>query len=96
MPKYVFAYHGGGMAESEAAQAEAMAAWGAWFESLGAAVIDGGNPTGQSKTITPDHVEVRPPRGERVEFPLQNIRVAVVDSLDPHSAKIGRLLFTGR
>jgi hypothetical protein len=51
MPKYVFAYHGGRMAETEAAQAEAMAAWGAWFEKLGPAVVDGGAPTGQSKTV---------------------------------------------
>ena len=54
MPKYVFAYHGGSIPESPAAQAEAMAAWGAWFGSLGEAVIDGGNPTGQSKTINAD------------------------------------------
>ena len=52
MPKFVFAYHGGSMPESPAAQSDAMAAWGAWFGSLGEAVIDGGNPTGQSKTIT--------------------------------------------
>lgn len=51
MPKYVFAYHGGSIPESEAAQADAMAAWGAWFGSLGDVVIDGGNPTGQSKTV---------------------------------------------
>ena len=54
MPKYVFAYHGGSIAESPAAHADAMAAWGAWFGSLGEAVIDGGNPTGQSKTISAD------------------------------------------
>ena len=52
MPKYVLAYHGGSMPESAAAQEEAMAAWGAWFGSLGAAVIDGGNPTGLAKTVT--------------------------------------------
>ena len=51
MPKYVLAYHGGGMAADPAAHAEAMAAWGAWFGSLGAAVVDGGNPTGPSKTV---------------------------------------------
>ena len=51
MPKYVFAYHGGSMPETEAAQAEAMAAWGTWFGSLGDVVIDGGNPTGASKTV---------------------------------------------
>ena len=52
MPKYVFAYHGGTVADSPAAHDDAMAAWGAWFASLGDAVIDGGNPTGQSKTVT--------------------------------------------
>jgi hypothetical protein len=52
MPKYVLAYHGGSMPETAAAQEEAMAAWGAWFGSLGEAVIDGGNPTGLAKTVT--------------------------------------------
>ena len=28
-----------------------MAAWGAWMGSLGPALVDGGNPTGKSKTI---------------------------------------------
>ena len=54
MPKYVLAYHGGGMPESEADQAAGMAAWVAWFGTLGTAVIDGGNPTGASKTIGSD------------------------------------------
>ncbi len=54
MPKYVLAYHGGGMPESEAEQASVMAAWGAWFGSLGDAVVDDGNPTGASKTLASD------------------------------------------
>ena len=54
MPKYLLAYHGGGMAESEAEQAKAMAAWGAWFGSLGDAVVDGGAPTGPSRTVAAD------------------------------------------
>lgn len=55
MPKYVLTYHGGsGMPETEAEQAEVMAAWGAWFEELGAAVVDGGNPVSQTVTIDPD------------------------------------------
>jgi hypothetical protein len=29
-----------------------MAAWGAWFEDMGAAVVDGGNPVGQSYTVS--------------------------------------------
>ena len=54
MPKYVLAYHGGGMPESEADQAAVMEAWGAWFGTMGDAVIDGGNPTGASKTLASD------------------------------------------
>ena len=39
------------MPESEEEQAKTMAAWGDWFGQLGAAVEDGGNPIGASKTI---------------------------------------------
>ena len=51
MSKYLFVYHGGGMAETPEAQAQAMAAWGVWFGQLGSAVVDGGNPTGASMTV---------------------------------------------
>lgn len=51
MSKFVFVYHGGNADASTASPDEIMAAWGAWFGSLGAAIIDGGNPTGQAKTV---------------------------------------------
>jgi hypothetical protein len=54
MSKYVFAYHGGGMAETEEEQAAVMAAWGNWMEGLGAALKDPGNPAGAAKTIGSD------------------------------------------
>lgn len=54
MAKFVLAYHGGGMAETEEEQAKVMAAWGAWMESLGSALTDPGNPAGASKTINAD------------------------------------------
>lgn len=55
MPKYVFAYHGGGRPpQSPADQAAVMAAWGAWFGTLGDAVVDGGAPVGASKTVKSD------------------------------------------
>lgn len=55
MPKYVLAYHGGsGIPGSEAEQAKIMEAWGAWFGGLGAAVADGGNPTGRAVTVNAD------------------------------------------
>ena len=43
MPKFVLAYHGGAM-PAPAEQAAFMEAWGAWFGSLGAAVVDSGAP----------------------------------------------------
>ncbi len=54
MPKFVLAYHGGGMADTEQEQAEVMAAWGTWMEGLGSALKDPGNPTGATKTIESD------------------------------------------
>ena len=54
MPNYLLAYHGGGMAETGEAQAEVMAAWGRWYEELGQAIVDVGNPVGQAKTIASD------------------------------------------
>ena len=55
MSKYVFAYHGShDMPDTEEGQAELMAAWGAWFESMGGAVVDGGNPFSQNRTVNPD------------------------------------------
>jgi hypothetical protein len=54
MAKYLFVYHGGEDPEGEEAVKEVMDAWGAWFGSLGTAVIDGGNPVGPSITVQPD------------------------------------------
>jgi hypothetical protein len=39
------------MAETEEAQQAAMAAWGAWFGSLGPAIVDGGAPFGASAAV---------------------------------------------
>lgn len=54
MPKYVFGYHGGSMAESPEEQEQIMAAWGAWFGELGDALVDGGNPIAQAQTVASD------------------------------------------
>ena len=51
MANYLLAYHGGGMPSTPAEQAKVMEAWGQWFGSLGAAVVDGGNPVAQASTI---------------------------------------------
>jgi hypothetical protein len=54
MPKFVFAYRGGSMAETEEAQKAVMDQWIGWFGTLGASVLDGGNPFGASKTVGSD------------------------------------------
>lgn len=55
MAKYLFVYHGGGNAPTSPAEIkQVMDAWGAWFGSIGAAVVDGGNPVGKSSTVKSD------------------------------------------
>jgi hypothetical protein len=54
MAKYVLSYTGGSMAETEAEQQQVMAAWGAWFGQLGAAVVDPGTPFARSTAIAAD------------------------------------------
>ncbi|MBT1157854.1 hypothetical protein J1C56_19855 [Aminobacter anthyllidis] len=51
MAKFLFVYHGGAMPQSEEEGAKVMKAWMDWFASLGAAVVDGGNPVGKSQTV---------------------------------------------
>lgn len=51
MAKFVLAYKGGGMAETEEEREAAMKAWGAWFGGLGSAVVDAGNPFSSSKAV---------------------------------------------
>jgi len=54
MAKFVYLYTGGSMAETPEAQQQVMAAWGAWFGELGAAIIDGGNPFGAAASVGAD------------------------------------------
>lgn len=52
MSKFMFVYHGGGMPDTPEEGARMMAAWNAWYADMGDAVIDPGNPVGQSMTVT--------------------------------------------
>jgi hypothetical protein len=54
MATYLFSYHGGsGMVSGEELE-RVTAAWGAWFGSLGSAVVDPGNPGGATKVVSAD------------------------------------------
>lgn len=54
MANYLLVYKGGGMPETEEEGKAVLAAWGAWYGSLGDAVVDGGNPCGASAGISTD------------------------------------------
>jgi hypothetical protein len=51
MTKYLLAYRGGSMPATDQERQATMAAWGQWFGVLGSAVVDGGNPFGQSRAV---------------------------------------------
>jgi hypothetical protein len=51
MGKYVLAYRGGGVPETEDEQNAVMEAWTGWFTDLGPAIVDGGNPFGPGATV---------------------------------------------
>lgn len=57
MPRFLFVYHGGKKPETPEEGEKAMAAWSKWFEDMGAAVVDGGNPVGLSHTVASGGVE---------------------------------------
>ena len=76
MTNYVLAYRGGGMPETEEQQA-VLGAWGTWYENLGSAVVDGGNPFGPSKSVASDG-KISDGAGSR----LSGYTVLRADSLD--------------
>ncbi len=55
MPKYLLTYHGEmrmeDMPTEPAAVQAVMAEWGAWYESMGESLVDGGAPIGPSSAI---------------------------------------------
>src|SRR3954452_3120938 len=54
MANSLLVFRGGSMPETKEEQDKVMAAWGAWFGQLGDALVDGGNPASQTKTLSAD------------------------------------------
>ena len=77
MPNFLLAYHGGSMPETPAVQEAAMTAWNGWFGGLGAAVIDGGNPVSQVKTVAANGAV-----SEVGANPISGYSVLAADNLD--------------
>ncbi len=84
MTNFVLVYTGGGMPESEEEQAAVMAAWGKWYENLGADVVDGGNPFGASKSVSKGGVS----EGAISSPPATGYTIIAAESLDAAVAKV--------
>ncbi len=52
MGNYLLLYHGGGMPSTPEEGEKVMKAWTDWFGGLGDKVVDPGNPTSVTKTIS--------------------------------------------
>lgn len=79
MANYLLAYHGGGgMEQDETARNKVMAQWGKWFQDLGSALVDGGNPVMRAKTIS-SKGSVSEGGGQN---PVSGYSVIKADSLD--------------
>jgi hypothetical protein len=79
MTNYVLVYTGGpGMEQDEATQQQVMADWGAWYEKVGAGIVDGGNPFGASKSVSSEGVSDGPASSP----PATGYTVISADSLD--------------
>lgn len=54
MTRFVYAYRGGAMPQTDAEREAVTAAWTAWLGGIGAAALDAGNPFGASASVAPD------------------------------------------
>jgi hypothetical protein len=71
------------MPETEEQQRRVMAAWSRWYEELGAAVVDPGNPVGRTKTVDADGL-VSDGGGEN---PVSGYTIIEADSIDEAVAR---------
>jgi hypothetical protein len=79
MAKFVLLYSGGSMPETEAEQAAVLQTWTTWYDELGSAVVDAGNPfTPMAKSITSDGTVSDGPIGT----PASGYTIIEADSLD--------------
>lgn len=52
MPHFIFAYHGGKTPGTPEETEAEIGRWQNWFDSIGDAIIDPGNPVGMAKTVS--------------------------------------------
>ena len=78
MPKYLITYHGGeGMPADPEQRQQAIAAFGAWAQGVGGAMVDPGAPLGEARAISAAGVTAARP-----SEPMSGYTVLQTDSLD--------------
>jgi hypothetical protein len=77
MPHFLFAYHGGKMPETEAETEAEIARWQGWFDNISAAIVDPGNPTGESRTVLDTGIV-----DDGGPNPLSGYSIVMADSID--------------
>ena len=95
MPKYVLTYHGEmnmeDMPTDPAAIEAVMAEWGAWYESMGSALVDGGAPFGGSTAISASGATAAPAQLSGYTIIEADDMAAATALADARmSAKVGR------
>ena len=84
MAKFVVLYTGGmGMAASPEEQEKIRGEWGAWYQTLGANIVDGGAPFGAAKHLAGAGVITDGPLGDT---PATGYTVISADSIDAAAA----------
>lgn len=63
MSKFVYIFTGSTMAPTPEEQEKAMQQWGAWFGTIGSALLEEGNPFGASATVSATGVTPGAPAG---------------------------------
>ena len=54
MPTYLLSFHGGKMQETPEEGVAVLGEWNRWYDDLGDALVDTGNPVGRSATLAKD------------------------------------------
>lgn len=83
MAKYMVIYSGGmGMDMDPAEQQQVMADWGAWYERMGDAIVDGGAPFGEARHLVGSGIA----DGPLGDTPATGYTIIAAESLDAAGA----------
>ena len=83
MPHFLFAYHGGKVPETEAETEAEIVRWQGWFDNISAAIVDPGNPIGESRTVSDTGIV-----DDGGPSPLSGYSIVMADNIDAAVAMV--------